>query len=134
MRYLKEIYDKVLTDYKNLLEVLNTKRTYNKKNKQNIHNLISKLNESVKAISSEERDEYIIFLCKQDRYYLKAADSVVNMAFLLKDNENYYTLECTQEPVKIKANTLIKKVSEVTYSSEMQGVLDGYKNIAIAGK
>lgn len=100
---VKEVYDKVLENYKNLLEALNTKTRYNTKNEKEIHWLIAKLDDSIKEISSDERNEYVDFLCVDDRYFLKVKDSVVNMPFLVKNNKEYTLshLDCIfQEPEK----------------------------------
>ena len=135
---VKEVYNEVLANYKNLLEALDTTRRYNKKNEEEIIRLISVLDESIKFISPDERDEYVNFLCKQDRYFLKAKDSVVNMRFLVKKNDEYPInypisyLNCSdQEPVRIKAHTFWKYLNSPEYLKE---VGEGFQREAEAGK
>lgn len=140
---VKEVYDNVLENYKNFLEALSTKIRYNKKNEKEIHGLINSLYQSIKLISADERDEYINFLCKQDRYFLKAKDSIVNMSFLYKEelaessNEEYRSdyplVKCLreQEPVKIKVHSFWKYITSPQY---LQEVGEGFQSEAAAGK
>ena len=131
---VKEIYDETLANYKNLLETLNTKTRYNKKSQHEIRSLIATLDRSIKEISADERDEYVDFLCGQDRYFLKAKDAVVNMAFLVDGNKEFTLsyLDCIfQEPEKVKAHTFWKYLNSPEYEKE---VLQGFQNEAAAGK
>lgn len=118
---VKEVYDETLKNYKKLLETLDTKTRYNKKDQQEIISLIKMLDTSIKEISSEERYKYVNFICKQDRYFLKAKDSVVNMSFLVSDNEEFRLsyLNCIdEEPLQIKAHTFWEKLSNWSHTSE----------------
>ena len=135
---VKEVYDKALENYKNLLEALDTTIRYSKKNEKEIIRLIAVLDDNIGLISSDERYEYVNFLCKQDRYFLKAKDSVVNMRFLVKKNDEYpikYSisyLNCAnQAPERIKAHTFWKYITSPEY---LQEVGEGFQSEAAAGK
>ena len=132
---VKEIYNEVLENYQNLLKALSTITRYNEKNKKEIIRLIYVLDDSLSHIKYsyyDERSEYVDFLCKQDRYFLKAKDSVVNMRFLVKDDDSMSYLNCgSQEPVKIKAHTFWKYLNSPEYLEE---VGQGFQSEANAGK
>ena len=136
---VKEIYDDVLASYKNLLQTLGTIRKYNKENREKILDLISQLDSSIHKISEDERSEYIKFLCEKDRYYLKAKDSIVNLAFLIDKENPFLSLRfsgelgfyCAQEPVKIKVHSLWKYITSPEYLEE---VGQGFQSEVNAGK
>ena len=133
--------DNALVAYKNLLTILKTKKRYTDKDRKEINNLINELAFRVGILY--ERSKSVNFLCKQDRYYLKAEDSIVNLAFLFDEKafNSYgiidgFLLNCIkeQEPIQIKVHSFRRAVSNFLHSSEGQEVLDGFQNEANAGK
>ena len=94
--------------YHHLLNTLETQMEYNKNNKEDILFDIRRLDNYLQYIPSNERKKYVDYLCKKDRYFLKAKNSIVNMTFLVNkskaDIREGDLLKCVREqkPEKIK--------------------------------
>ncbi len=147
---IKEVYDKVLNAYKELLNALNTMEEYNEENRWEIEDLFRNLDVSIEDISSDERQEYVDFLCHQDKYFLKAENAIVNMAFFASkphwaymvqrykdlfscvafEEQEKYTLLKSQE---IKVKTFWKTFWESLNSINLEEVGEGFKAIEDQG-
>ena len=113
---------------------------YNKNNKEDILFDIRRLDNYLQYIPSNERKKYVDYLCKKDRYFLKAKNSIVNMTFLVNkskaDIREGDLLKCVREqkPEKIKLHkndSFWKFLNSSEYEEE---VLKGFESEAAVGK